>query len=175
MQGETTTETIERWRQVRDNPRYIVSDQGQMKDIKRNKFILPKSGTVQMIINNKYTVRPLARLVLEAFTPRETHTTRVDFINGDKNDIRLDNIKWHQNRTHEELLAYQRQYENEKKRRLREQSAQSPNKSFKSLTEFYQDWNEQLYHQLEKDLPQWLKKAISKLIEMNNEEINKSR
>lgn len=178
---ETSEETTtERWRQVRDNPRYIVSDQGQLKDIQRNRFVLPaKSGYVHIIINDKYTDRILARLVLEAFTPLETHTTRVDYINGDKNDVRLVNLKWHKNRTYEEVLAYQREYAN-KKKMLMEQQMQSahdtsPKKPFKSPTEFYQDWNEQLYHQLEKDLPQWLKKAIRRQIDMNNETINKSR
>ena len=167
--GKTTTE---RWRQVRDNPRYIISDQGHLKDTQRNRFVLPtKSRYVQIIINNKYTYRTLARLLLEAFTPVETHTKRIDYINGDKNDIRLDNLKWHQNRTYEEILAYQREYENHKNKMLREGiiPTKTPNKSRIAI---YQDWNEQLYHQLEKDLPQWIKKAIRKLIEMNKETLN---
>lgn len=168
MQGESK-ET--RWRQVRDNPRYMVSDQGEMKDIIKNKMVKNNMGYVSMIINNKHTTKSLARLILEAFTPKETHQPRIDFINGNKKDIRLDNMRWHQTRTHEEALEYQRQYQ----KKMKGQDNASPKKPFKSTTTFYQDWNEQLSHQLEKDLPQWIKKAISKLIDMNNETINKSR
>ena len=154
----------------------MISDQGHLKDTKKNKMLKHNMGCVQIIVNDKYTMRHLARLILEAFTPKETFATRIDFINGDKNDIRLDNIKWHKNRTYEEALAYQRQYENEKNRRLKEQQAlqhndTSPKKPFKSPTAFYRKWNEQLSHQLEKDLPEWLKNAIRQLIQMNNEEI----
>ena len=152
----------------------MISDQGHLKDTKKNKMLKHNMGYVQIIVNDKYTLRPLARLILEAFTPKETFTTRIDFINGDKNDIRLDNIKWHQNRTYEEALEYQKQYYEKSKRRLLEQPANdtSPRMPFKSPTAFYRKWNEQLYHQLEKDLPEWLKNAIRQLIQMNNEEIN---
>ena len=170
MQGEEET-AREEWRVVREAPRYMVSSQGNVKDTVKNKMVKNYMGYVPMTVNNKHTTKSLARLILENFTPKETHKPWIDFINGNKKDIRLDNMRWHQTRTHEEALEYQRQYQ----KKMKGQDNTSPRKPFKNPTEFYQDWNEQLSHQLEKDLPQWIKKAISKLIDMNNETINKSR
>ena len=42
----------------------------------------------------------------------------------------------------------------------------------KSLSDVLKEWNKQLYHQMQTNLPQWLEMALNKQIELNIQFIN---
>ncbi len=53
-----------------------------------------KDGKVSLTINGKHTIRLVAKLVADAFLPNPNNYKRVDFIDGNPKNIRIDNLMW---------------------------------------------------------------------------------
>lgn len=90
----------ETWKQLKDYPNYIISDKGNVKNIKTDRLInkaYQKSGHTIVCLSNKGKIRTIgvARLILETFKPREnTAKLSILFKDDDKRNCTLDNIDW---------------------------------------------------------------------------------
>lgn len=90
----------EAWKLLKDYPNYMISDRGNVKNIKTDRIInktYQKSGHTIVCLSNKGKIRTIgvARLMLETFKPREnTSTLSVVFKDNDKRNCILDNIEW---------------------------------------------------------------------------------
>ena len=88
------------WKVLPSNPYYMVSDDGQIKSLRRDKVLSPKrnhDGYLRIQIWKKGSCRfvSLHRLIAEAFLPRpEGVNIVVNHKNGDKTDNRICNLEW---------------------------------------------------------------------------------
>lgn len=104
---EKKTNTNEVWKTIEDFPRYQVSNQGRIKSLtnpKNPKFLRPsktKDGYLMMHLvsgcdrgsGDRYTVR-IHQLVAKAFIPNPLNRCYVFHINGNRQDNRVENLKW---------------------------------------------------------------------------------
>lgn len=112
---------IEVWKSS-ENENYIVSNlgnikriaclvwngKGYIKDKERNiKGSLSKKGYVMIdfTINGKRKIKPLHRIVAEAFIPNENNKPQINHKNGIKTDNRVCNLEWVTNKENQ-IHAY---------------------------------------------------------------------
>lgn len=92
------------WKQIKDYPKYEVSNLGNVRNINTKKLLKPRRTTrgyyrVALYLSNsngKHYGKDMAihRLVLETFNPTEDKTLTIDHINCNTKDNRLENLRW---------------------------------------------------------------------------------
>lgn len=91
---------MEEWRTIHGFPRHRVSNEGRVR-MGTGRIVRPyyhSDGTKMIrLYTTSVNPRSVALLVANAFIPNPTNATRVDFIDGDKTNCRVDNLKWHEN------------------------------------------------------------------------------
>lgn len=93
---------MEEWRTIESFPWHSVSNEGRVRNEKTGNVLnvfAGQNGTQNVSLHAvglRY-IRSVALLVANAFIPNPTNATRVDFIDGDKTNCRVDNLKWHEN------------------------------------------------------------------------------
>jgi hypothetical protein len=70
---------------------YLISNYGNLFSLHTNRLVGSRTGKI--VINNRS--HTIAILLLETFKPKDTWgTARIVYINKDKSDVRLANLKW---------------------------------------------------------------------------------
>ena len=92
---------MEEWRTIESFPWHSVSNEGRVRNEKTGNMLKVPSGqngTQNVSLNalGKGYTRCVALLVANAFIPNPTNATQVDFIDGDKTNCHVDNLKWHE-------------------------------------------------------------------------------
>ena len=96
------------WKPILDYENYVVSNLGNLKNIKRNKLLSPgldKDGYKLVILykNNKPSTRRVHRLVAQTFIPNHADKPQVNHKNEVRTDNRVENLEW---MTSEENMNY---------------------------------------------------------------------
>jgi hypothetical protein len=86
---------------LRENPNYIIYNDGRLFSVKSGKFLVPnvaQGGYLQygLYINGKIKQYKIHRLVAEYFikNPDSTKYYEVNHIDGDKTNNHVDNLEW---------------------------------------------------------------------------------
>lgn len=92
---------MEEWRTIYSFPWHSVSNEGRVRNEKTNTILKQRAlsnGNQYVSLNalGKGYPKNVAVLVANAFIPNPTNATRVDFIDGDKTNCHVDNLKWHE-------------------------------------------------------------------------------
>lgn len=86
------------WRPVKDFPNYLISDDGAIKNIKRDRLVSQHESNgrwcVVLYRNNVQYMLVVSRLLAEAFIPQPEGTNCVKHKNGDRLDTSLSNLYW---------------------------------------------------------------------------------
>ena len=92
---------MEVWKQIEGYDNYMVSNQGRVKSLKNGKEKVLKCCkykdeylSINLCKNGKQKIHKIHRLVAEAFIPNPDNKPCIDHINTDKNDNRVDNLRW---------------------------------------------------------------------------------
>ena len=119
---------METWKEIKDFPKYFVSDLGGIisyKQLKEGKEITPedRNGYLRVYIWNKYGERKhktIHQLVLETFKPNPNprYYNQVDHINLNKYDNRLSNLRWSNNSLNQHNKFETRGFYFSKKKRM---------------------------------------------------------
>ncbi|WP_312681466.1 NUMOD4 domain-containing protein [Lactococcus taiwanensis] len=87
------------WRPILDYENYVVSNLGNVKNIKSNKLLSPgldKDGYKLVVLykNNKPSTRRVHRLVAQTFIPNHANKPQVNHKNEVRTDNRVENLEW---------------------------------------------------------------------------------
>jgi hypothetical protein len=86
---------IEKWKVIEGYENYMVSDLGNVKNIKRNRILKPdvsKLGYHRVLLNRKH--KSIHRLVCIAFKPNPENKETVNHKDNNPSNNRLDNLDW---------------------------------------------------------------------------------
>lgn len=97
LKGAAMSEEI--WKPILDYENYVVSNLGNVKNIKRNKLLSPglnKDGYKLVVLykNNKPLTRTVHRLVAQTFIPNYANKPQVNHKNEVRTDNRVENLEW---------------------------------------------------------------------------------
>jgi len=89
----------EEYKTIRDYDNYVVSNFGNVKNTKTNKFLKPQVDmhgyyTVDLYNNNKRKHKKIHRLVIEAFIENIFNKPCVDHINNDRLNNNVKNLRY---------------------------------------------------------------------------------
>jgi hypothetical protein len=92
-------ELNEIWKPIEENPNYLISNLGNVKNSKTNKILAIQKyslySTISFQNSNKKRISVLIhRLVAKAFIPNPENKLTVNHINKDKYDNRVTNLEW---------------------------------------------------------------------------------
>lgn len=182
---------------MKGNPRYRVSEEGDIIDTKRNRELHPFFGQnmqkwmVDIITpQGGHNQVHIAKIILEAFAGKgeKVNSKRIIYIDGDVNNYNLSNLTYKPHRTYAEALEYQREYYRRKKAEQEEQQKQHPTpltaeqaKELKaeqykeSIHKMYIDWTEALEERLatDEDLTPFQYWCVTSTIEANKKILQK--
>lgn len=88
------------WKVLPSNPNYAVSDDGQIKSLRRNKILTPKRNhdgylRIQIWERNACHFVSIHRLIAEAFLPAPKEgATVINHKDGNKANNRVENLEW---------------------------------------------------------------------------------
>ena len=87
------------WRKVFENDLYSVSDEGQVRNDKTQRILIPSVNScgylfIQLSRNGKQRIGLIHRLVCKAFIENKENKTQVDHIDGDKTNNHVSNLRW---------------------------------------------------------------------------------
>lgn len=91
---------IEIWKPIRNyENRYLVSNLGNIKSLRRNKILVPiiQSNNycyINLCVNGKNKSCRIHRLVAEAFIPNPNNLPCVNHKDGNKQNNNVDNLEW---------------------------------------------------------------------------------
>ncbi len=85
---------MEFWKTIDDNPNYMISSEGRVKNIKTNKLLKGNllAGYKRVHLPNKKVF--IHSLVAQAFISNPENKPCIDHINGVRTDNRVDNLRW---------------------------------------------------------------------------------
>ena len=155
---------------MKNNPRYRVSDEGDIIDVKRNKELRPffskttQKWMVDIMTPEGNHIQPhIAKIILETFAEKgeKVNSKHIIYIDGNINNYHRDNLTYKPHRTYEEALAYQREYARRKKAEQEQQKKERPKqltaeeikelnaeKYRENVYKMYKDWTNQLEQRL---------------------------
>lgn len=92
---------MEQWKTIESFPWHSVSNFGRVRNDKTGVIMKPRvtvNGNIYADLNalGKSYPKNVAVLVANAFIPNPTNAKRVDFIDGNKGNCHVDNLKWHE-------------------------------------------------------------------------------
>ncbi len=87
------------WKIIKESPNYLVSDQGQVMNIKKRRLMTPTdNGRGYLVVginkNGKHTKKSIPRLMAEAFLPNPEQLPEVDHRDCDTKNNKLPNLRW---------------------------------------------------------------------------------
>ena len=85
------------WKNVSSRPGYEVSSKGEVKNKKTGRILKQskrKDGYCQVMMGRKTVPLYVHRMVAEVFIPNPLELPQVDHINGNKQDNRIENLRW---------------------------------------------------------------------------------
>ena len=89
---------MEQWKTILDHPNYEISSLGKIRNIKRGRLLKPQLDKgyyrVHLSTKGKVTVKPVHRLVAEAFVDGYREGLQVNHINGCKTRNDAGNLEW---------------------------------------------------------------------------------
>ena len=99
---------MEEWKQIKDFPKYIISNEGRIKNAKGQilKPYVNHKGYFKIGLmgdDKKMHKKRVHRLVAETFIPNTNNLPEVNHLNFNKQDNRVENLEWctdDQNREH---------------------------------------------------------------------------
>lgn len=90
---------MEKWKEVSDNPNYMVSENGRIRRVgsdKDHSTHIGKSGYVltHLYLNGKCQHKRVNRVVAEAFIPNPENKPEVNHKDGNKRNNNVRNLEW---------------------------------------------------------------------------------
>lgn len=90
---------MEKWRAVKGFPWHSVSNEGRVRNDRTGKILQPlviQNGSIVVHLNAYGTsYKVVGLIVADAFIPNPTNAKRVDYIDGDRSNCHVENLKWH--------------------------------------------------------------------------------